>query len=415
MFKGFLKSAAVLAGGNILAQLVTLLISPLLTRAFSVDDFAAYALYSSALGIVSQVVCLKLDMAISLVREDDEAANLFHLSLLATLLLTLLSGMLLPLARPVGWLLQTDDMGWLGLIPLSVAGSGLLTAFSAVAVRGDHFGHITAATALRVSVMAALQMGFGALGYTRMALPLGQALSYFPALLPLLPTARQLLSGGRATPVSLRDTARRNLSFPGYTAVGSAFNSGAYHLTSFLVSALFSSAMLGYYSLCVRVLSVPLNLVASPVSQVYMRHLSRCGDGEEGRAFCLWISAGLSALALVGALILLPLSGWGIPFAFGGQWAEAVPLFRMLLPLYAVRFALVPVSGTAIVLGRRRQTMVWQMGMAALSLLPALFFRRHTQDFLAAMTLSFSAGYIGFYRYSLGLFGQKGRVEVRHG
>ena len=53
---GFLKAVSVLMGGTAFAQLLSVLITPLLTRLYSPNDFALLAIYISLHAIFS-VIC----------------------------------------------------------------------------------------------------------------------------------------------------------------------------------------------------------------------------------------------------------------------------------------------------------------------------------------------------------------------
>ena len=413
MKSGFLQGAALLSAGNVLAQLIALLCAPVLARLLPVEAFGIYALYTAALGLTAQVVCLKLDMALALTRDHREAAALMRLAVGAAALTAALSGLLLPLSPVVGRLLRTSNLDWIGLLPLSLLGSGLTDAGRAAALREGRYQTVGLSALLRVGSMAFLQLMLALSGNIPQALILGQTLSYLPALPVLLPGLVRL-ARHRLTAAELHTAARRNRAFVGFTAPGAILSSGAHYLTSFMLSALFSQAVLGRYSLAVRLLSAPQSLLTTPLSQAFMRELAGSRHaGSRGRGFMLRLVMGLGFCAAAGAAVLHRTAGWALPWLLGRHWAEAVPIFRILLPLYAVRFALVPVSGAAIVVGRQRETLIWQAMMLGLSALPALFWPTDAHSFLMGLSVCLSVGYIGFFIYSLGLFTPAG--EMQHG
>lgn len=415
MKDSFIKNAALLIGGQALGQIITLLISPVLTRACSVEDFASYSLYSAALGLISQVACLKLDMAASLASGKSEAGGLTRLSLISASAFTIICAFCLPASPIICRVLRASDMRWFSLLPLSVLGNGMLSAFTALSIRAQSSVPIVKATFIRCSFMVLAQLAFAFAGAGFIALPLGQALSYFPALIPLWRNVKEVISTGDSSLKNLAATAKNNIAFPSYTTLGALINSSAYHITNFFISALFTPAMLGYYGLCTKILSAPLGLFSSPVGQIFMRNLSLARErGENARLFYWRVSCGLLLLAGVGFVVLMPLAG-AIPILFGGNWSGAVPVFRILLPLYLLRFALNPVSGAAVVLGRQRETAIWQSFMAFLALVPAFFFWRNAYYYLACMTVTFSCGYILFFLYSSGLLKRDESAEVSHG
>lgn len=72
----FARSVGVLAGGTAAAQAIGILVLPVVTRLYTPADFTVLAFYSSILGIVAGVACLRLDIAIPLTKSDGDAANL---------------------------------------------------------------------------------------------------------------------------------------------------------------------------------------------------------------------------------------------------------------------------------------------------------------------------------------------------
>ena len=59
----FARSVGVLAGGTAAAQAIVVLVQPVITHLYTPEDFSVLAVYSSILGIVAGVACLRLDVA----------------------------------------------------------------------------------------------------------------------------------------------------------------------------------------------------------------------------------------------------------------------------------------------------------------------------------------------------------------
>ena len=81
---GFVRSAGILVGGTAGAQALTVLALPLLTRIYSPEEFSLLAIYVAMLTMLSVVACLRLEIAIPLPDNDNEAANLLGLALLSS-------------------------------------------------------------------------------------------------------------------------------------------------------------------------------------------------------------------------------------------------------------------------------------------------------------------------------------------
>ena len=71
-----LKNITTLAAGTTVAQVITILVAPLLSRLFTPEDFALFAAFTSIAGLFSIVATGKYELAIILPDEDRDAAQI---------------------------------------------------------------------------------------------------------------------------------------------------------------------------------------------------------------------------------------------------------------------------------------------------------------------------------------------------
>jgi O-antigen/teichoic acid export membrane protein len=70
-----------LVTGTTLAQVITVLASPVITRLYGPEAFGFLAVFTSITSIIGVVACMRYELAIMLPKTDEEAANLLGLSL----------------------------------------------------------------------------------------------------------------------------------------------------------------------------------------------------------------------------------------------------------------------------------------------------------------------------------------------
>ena len=75
--------------GTVIAQVIGLLITPILTRLYAADAFGEMALFMSISSIIGVVACLKYELAIVIPKEDDEAVAVLSVSFLSVLAVSL--------------------------------------------------------------------------------------------------------------------------------------------------------------------------------------------------------------------------------------------------------------------------------------------------------------------------------------
>jgi O-antigen/teichoic acid export membrane protein len=84
----FWKNVFTLALGTSLAQLIPILISPVLTQLYTPEQFGIYGLYFSCTMVLSVIICGRYEMAILLPEKDEERINLLALCIIIAVIVT---------------------------------------------------------------------------------------------------------------------------------------------------------------------------------------------------------------------------------------------------------------------------------------------------------------------------------------
>ena len=99
----FVRGVATILSGTVLAQLITVLTTPLFTRLFTPRDFGVLGLINSVAAVIIQIAAMRYDMAIVLPKKDRQAVPVLLLSLGITAAISLATVAALqprPRARP---------------------------------------------------------------------------------------------------------------------------------------------------------------------------------------------------------------------------------------------------------------------------------------------------------------------------
>ena len=88
---GFSKSLITLLTGTTLAQGITLLISPLLSRLYTPHDFGVFGTFLSIVSAIALIASLRYEIAIVLPKKEDVAINLLALAAFLTIIISILS------------------------------------------------------------------------------------------------------------------------------------------------------------------------------------------------------------------------------------------------------------------------------------------------------------------------------------
>ena len=90
----FVRNFLTLMTGNVIAQLIPVLASPALTRLFSPAEFGLLGLFMIITNSFSVVGAARFEFAIMLPEKDEDAKNVFALSLLTSIITGIIFGTL---------------------------------------------------------------------------------------------------------------------------------------------------------------------------------------------------------------------------------------------------------------------------------------------------------------------------------
>src|SRR5262249_39752483 len=132
-------------------------------------------------------------------------------------------------------------------------------------------------------------------------------------------------------------------------------NSISVSLAPLMLSTLYGPTVVGWFALAQRVVARPLQVVENSVSQVYIRHAAqlRAERPTELLWFHLKVTAGMFALALPYAGVLVITGPWLFSAIFGDIWHSAGVYTRILAVGILFEIALSPTSHVLSVLRRQ--------------------------------------------------------------
>ena len=159
----FLGNVLILAGGTGVAQLLVVLVTPILTRIYSPGDFGVLTVFISVLGLLIVVSALRYEIAIPLPASASAAINLTALSGVILLGMTAILGVLVfAFGADLTELLSVPQLTpYLWLIPLGMFTGGAFQVLSYWHIRERQFKHLTQAKVGQSVSMASGQLLMG--------------------------------------------------------------------------------------------------------------------------------------------------------------------------------------------------------------------------------------------------------------
>jgi O-antigen/teichoic acid export membrane protein len=362
----FARSVTLLAGGTALGQAITVLVSSILTRLYTPEDFGVFGVYASILGIVTVVASLRYEFALPLPEDDKTAANILVLCFILLFGMTTLSWLVIHSLgnQIVAWANVPGLKPYLWLIPLGMFGAGTYQILNYWAVRKRDFPRIARTRVSRGVVRAALQVGVGFVNSGPLGLLLGQ-LAGETAGSTSLGLAAWKKDRAPFQAISLqgiRLAGARYKRFPLFSSWAGLLDALGLQLPQILFAAFYGAEVAGWFALGQRVIAAPLNIVVDSVGQVYFGEAARLPRDNPKTMRSLFLKL-TGRLALTGGLpvaVICALAPWFFTIVFGPGWETAGRYVQILGLMFAVRFAIVPLSHTLNVLERQDLYLIWE-------------------------------------------------------
>ena len=351
---GLLRATVTLLMGGALAQLVPLLLGPVLARLFTPQAFGVFTTFSTVAATVAVVACGRYEFALPMARDEDEAAVLLALCARIGLLVLVLSVPLAALLNMTGHL----PLPW--LLPLAVAAAGALQLLIMWSNRAQRFRALAISRVLQYGGAALFQVALGGALWWSARQPAGAEAAWALVIAPVLAGVLAALvlvqpapAGGwrallpaRAHPgmqQAMRQVAVKFRDFPLLNTPHAFLGALQDALAVAMLVAFSGHAAAGFWGLGLRYLKAPATLVGSAVSQALYPRLAGAQPADAQRAV-RQIMALLGAVALGLMLVLMVAGPWLFRLVFGAAWQEAGELARALAPFIAVHFVAAPLA-----------------------------------------------------------------------
>lgn len=365
-WQDFFKNTFTIALGSGFAQLVTVLVSPILTRLFSPEDFGLLALYGAMVSVLTTVATLRYEQTIVLPDSDKKSMALVVLSLLITTGLSVCVFLLICIfeEKVVSTFRVTNIVDILYWVPLALFGNGVYQTCSYFSIRKKQFKQISGAQITQSLVAASGQVGMGLISI-KGGLILGQLLGLFGACIILGRTLHRMICAfsSKVTGKDLFGVAIEYRSYPTFSLIGALSNSLSAQLPIFFIVRYFADSVVGIYAFSYRIVTLPISILGQGVSQVFLQRISTLQHTHPERIYgeVCKMSAVLFVLMLPVAIAVWV---WGeslFAMVFGELWREAGGVAGMLIIAVIFRFPVSALSGVLVLKETLKFGVAWQM------------------------------------------------------
>ena len=325
-----------LLSANLVAQVIGLVVYPILTRMYAPEDFGLLNLFLSIGGVLIILSTAEYYYAIVLPKEETDAEQVLGVGVLWLVATTILVGLSVAFARPISLLFKSPDLiSYYWLMPLYVFAMGAWNLLNYWYIRHKEYNPISRYQVSQNVLSAGGKLGMGWGGvlhggmiYSVVVAPLiSLVCSWIYARKTLLPAWRRISWRG------VGEQAKLYRNFPCFVLPRSFVNMLAGQMPILLLTPFFGGEAVGFLSLAILLGYTPIGTITRAIYQVMYQHTMEQVHrqkpiGQMFRKFILSASA-IIIPVFVGLWFVLPkLTAW----LLGAEWHISGEYIRWMLP-----------------------------------------------------------------------------------
>ena len=369
--------------GTVIAQLINVLIQPVLTRIVPPETLGIYSYIVHMANIVIPIASLKLEMLVVSEPDDSEAQYITDVCVLVNLLMSfLLFAVIL-----VGYFISENNIfnkygAIVFLVPLLALTNGIRFLFISYNNRYKEYKLITGVGIIREAIRAIIQVISGLFSFGSIGQVLGYGLSpifglgiqtkkylkYFKERKKLtLSKAKTIIKNGKGQVL--------------YLVPGQFINSFASSFITISITLLFSATVLGHYSIGVRLLDIPILFITANVNKVCYQRFSENVANRRPLTKTLF--------SLIVILSVISFSGFGLLYfiaprlseiVFGQGYYIAGVYIKHLCLMYAIRLVATSFNGIFTLFGKQKYELGLNIALIFMAVIAFLFASRFGLD-----------------------------------
>lgn len=355
----FLNNVSTQMLGTGIAQLLPLLVMPILTRLYSEQEFAIYTTFLAYSAVLIVAAGGRYHIAILLPKNQDDAFKVFRLSNILTFCYSVL---LLIISFIVYYTLENplNRHGLIFAIPIYVYIFGIWQSHFNFAVRRKSF-NITATSKVIQSGMYAGLSGALGLVITSIGLIVGKVIGVLSSLLYI--KKRIELPNEKVDLKEIKKIASKYSDYPKFSIIPAFLDTLSLQALVILIGYYYSELELGYFGLTNMCFTAPLALVGVSFRDVFYQHITALinnNKATEAKSFFVKSTLGLAIIGVLIFIVLFFLGEFLFALVFGDKWITSGKFASILAISLTVRLIVSPLSSTLNATNRVKIASLWQ-------------------------------------------------------
>ena len=330
------QNVAKLLSANVVAQVIGLVVYPILSRMYAPEDFGLLNLFISIGNVLVVLSLVDYYYAIVLPKQERHAVALVHVSSLALLITVALVALSVTLASPISALFKSPELEqYYWIMPIYVLTMGTWNILNYWYIRQKQFGQISQYLMSQSALSAGGKIGMGYAGV------LQGGMIYAVVVAPLLSLVTSIVRNFRGclqpllriSKSDIVEQSKQYRNFPCFVLPRSFLNVLAGQLPILLLTPFFGAKYVGLLSMALLLGYTPIGTITRAIYQVLYQYTTERVHAAQRIGDVFWRFIGWSSVIILpvfgGLFFVLPdITSW----LLGEEWRVVGTYIRWMLP-----------------------------------------------------------------------------------
>lgn len=346
----FLSNVIRVGSGSLFAQALGYLFLPLITRLYTPQQFGELGIFMAMFGVFAPFLGGKFEVALVLEKDKIQKMNLYLLSIIITLFISVISFLIFLFFRDniISIFSLTINQGLLLILPASLLFFGLYQTNKYFLVSNNSFGAISKTIVIEkiFNIGSKLIIGFfkpSSFGLIVSDL-LGKIAVVLYSYFVIIQKKLYVSVIKKFNKYEVIKLLKKYKKFPTYELAGDWFDSISNQIPLLIMALYFNSLIVGYYIFSNSILKRIIILISKSFGSVYYQKISEIKE-KERKPFTLKLIKNLSIIGILPFTIIAIGAPEIFSFAFGGKWYNSGFYAQIISPYLMIFFFLKPING----------------------------------------------------------------------
>lgn len=347
------------AGGTLIAQLITFLASPALSRLYSPAAFGHFSTYSATISILAVISCARYELAIPLPKDIEDSVNIFKTAFWVAIIIAII---ILPIVLML-YLINKSSTTYL-FYPSVVLLNCLGLCLNLLHNRLNNFKHSSFSKILQsISVtIVAISISNASESYGLIISSyVGQFLNFLYLIYFLPKHIKHLIYNKSFDKKIFFSILRKYKQFPAVSLLPAFLNIFSSQIPNYLINSVHGAIFAGYYFFSLRLVVLPVSLIGSSINEIFFQKIiEKKNNNEQLHGFMRNNLFFLLLMAFIFLLFFYFFSETLIPVLFGSHWEFAASVCKILSISMFIKLVVSPLTMSFIALDKVNMSANWQ-------------------------------------------------------